>query len=68
MVPACTTGSEPETVCVRRGDQDGFGFERFLGPTGQRPPSAKALKAFGGGIVKRIEDHGGDISGAHQAV
>lgn len=47
-------GEFPEEV------QNGFGFELFLAPTGQHPPSAKPLKGFGSGVVELVDDHDGD--------
>jgi phage-related protein len=40
--------------------QETCGFELFLAQTGQHPPSAKALKGIGGGIVELVENHDGD--------
>lgn len=40
--------------------QEQFGFELFLAQLGQHPPSAKALKGMGDGVVELIEDHDGD--------
>jgi phage-related protein len=40
--------------------QDSFGFQLFLGQTGQHPPSAKPLKGFGSGVVELVDDHDGD--------
>ncbi|MGQ0483833.1 MAG: type II toxin-antitoxin system RelE/ParE family toxin [Hyphomicrobiales bacterium] len=45
--------------------QDQFGFGLFLAQTGQHPPSAKAMKGFGPGVVELLDDHDGD---AYRAV
>lgn len=40
--------------------QEAFGFELYLAQTGQHPPSAKALKGFGGGTVELVGGYDGD--------
>lgn len=40
--------------------QEEFGFQLFLAQTGQHPPSAKALKGLGSGVVELIGDYVGD--------
>ena len=40
--------------------QHGFGFELFLAQTGQHPPSAKAIKGFGSGVLELIDDFEGN--------
>ncbi len=40
--------------------QDQFGFGLFLAQMGQHPPSAKAMKGFGPGVVELLDDHDGD--------
>lgn len=40
--------------------QEEFGFQLFLAQTGQHPPSAKALKGLGSGVVELIGDYDGD--------
>lgn len=40
--------------------QDSFGFQLFLGQTGQHPPSAKPLKGLGSSVVELIDDYDGD--------